>query len=146
MGKLNQIAAPTVYLDTNIFIYAVEDLAGLGTKLRTLFARFDSGELHAVTSELSLAELLVKPIREGDSSARQTYERMLQSTPSLTVVPVNRGILVEAARLRATTSLKLPDAIHVATAFNSACTTFLTNDMSLDTLTALPVLQVSSLP
>jgi predicted nucleic acid-binding protein len=44
MGALSAIAPSIIYLDTNIFIYAVEDFKGLGVKLRPLFARFDSGE------------------------------------------------------------------------------------------------------
>ncbi|MGH9753098.1 MAG: type II toxin-antitoxin system VapC family toxin [Blastocatellia bacterium] len=41
---------------------------------------------------------------------------------------MSRAILEEAAQWRATTKLKLPDAIHLATAFRSRCDSFLTND------------------
>ncbi len=56
------------------------------------------------------------------------YQQSLQSTEVLEVVPVNRDVLIEAARLRTITNLRLPDAIHAATAFLSGCETFLTND------------------
>ena len=75
MGTLNAIVPPKIYLDANIFIYALEDASGVGVKLRTLFPRFDSGELHAVTSELTLAEVLVKPIRDGNSAIVDTYKK-----------------------------------------------------------------------
>ncbi|HSZ59707.1 MAG TPA: hypothetical protein VK797_28950 [Tepidisphaeraceae bacterium] len=65
MGSINAIAGTKVYLDANVFIYAVEGFAGVGAKLTTLFQRFDRGELQAVTSELTLAEVLVKPLRDG---------------------------------------------------------------------------------
>jgi predicted nucleic acid-binding protein len=146
MGSLNTLVAPTVYLDTNIFIYAVEDFTSLGDKLRHLFSRFDSGELHAVTSELTLAETLVKPIRQMNAAVQDTYEKMLQSTSSLSVIPVDRQILVSAARLRATSSIKLPDAIHVATSLSRSCSTFLSNDLRLETVAALSVLAISKLP
>ena len=37
-------AGKTVYLDTNIFIYAFEDAAGFGAALRPLLESFESGE------------------------------------------------------------------------------------------------------
>jgi predicted nucleic acid-binding protein len=42
----------------------------------------------------------------------------------LQVVPVDGSIFLAAARLRATTSLKLPDAIHLATADRYRCDSF----------------------
>ena len=146
MGTVAVIIPPTVYLDTNIFIYAVEDFGGIGNKLRALFARFDRGELHAVTSELTLAEVLVKPIRDGNAVARDTYTRILQSTPSLTVAPVDRAVLLEAARIRSSSAMKLPDAIHAATALLAGCTTLLTNDAGFESVAGLAVLLLSRLP
>jgi predicted nucleic acid-binding protein len=102
--------------------------------------------MQAVTSELTLAEVLVKPIRDGNSTARDTYDRMLRTKPFLSVLPINRDILVDAAGLRAATSLKLPDAIHAATALLRGCTTFLTNDAGFEPVPALPVFLVSKLP
>ncbi len=63
----------------------------------------------------------------------------------LEVVPINRTILIESARLRSTTNLRLPDAIHVATAILSGCETFLTNDKRLEALSDLDVVVLSSL-
>jgi len=65
MGSLNALAGTKIYLDANVFIYAVEGFPGVGAKLASLFQRFDRGELQAVTNELSLVEVLVKPLRDG---------------------------------------------------------------------------------
>ena len=62
---------------------------------------------------------------------------------SLTVVPVVRDILILAAGIRATTKLKLPDAIHAASAIATQCTTFLTNDKQFQTLSDLHVVLLS---
>ena len=51
-----------------------------------------------------------------------------QPTPALEVIPINRDILEDAAQWRATSKLKLPDAIHLATALHRQCDSFLTND------------------
>lgn len=145
MGTLSAIVGPLVYLDANIFIYAVEGFPPAEVQLRGLFARFDKGELHAVTSELTLAEVLVKPIRDGKTEVQASYERLLQTTGTLTIAPVTRAIIRQAAQIRASSSLKLPDAIHVASAMSSGCTTYLTNDSRFLSIAELPVLRLPQL-
>ena len=128
MGLLNAIQGNSVYLDTNIWIYALEGFPAFAQELATLFQAIDQGQLTAVTSELSLSEVLVKPIQNGNMAQQDIYKQALSSTSTLQVVPVQRDVLIEAARLRATVNLKLPDAIHAATAIATQCSTFVTND------------------
>ena len=128
MGLLDAIEGPLLYLDTNIFIYAVESVPPFSDAMRELFRHIDDGHCQAVTSELSLAECLVKPFLEGDMIRRRAFERAVQTSPVLQVIPISRTVLVSAAELRARTGLKLPDAIHLATATHAGCATFLTND------------------
>lgn len=61
MVVLNAIRGGRVYLDTNIFIYALEGYADFIDDLTELFASIDAGNIRAVTSELTLAEVLVRP-------------------------------------------------------------------------------------
>ena len=53
-----------LYLDTNIFIYAVEGFKPHDRILRELFELIADQAVHAVTSELTLAEALIVPFRE----------------------------------------------------------------------------------
>lgn len=101
-------------------------------QLADLSKASDLRSLMLVTSELSLAEIMIKPIKMADVFEQETYKRAITSTDNLTVVPVNSSILIQAAETRANTKLKLPDAIHAATAIATNCTTFLTNDGSLE--------------
>jgi len=56
----------------------------------------------------------------------------------LQVVPVSREILVSAAQTRSQNlCLKLPDAIHFATAKDRGCQVFLTNDRRLKTYSCI---------
>ena len=128
MGLLNAIQGNSVYLDTNIWIYALEGFPDFAQELATLFQAIDQGQLTAVTSELSLSEVLVKPIQNGNAAQQNIYKQAISSTSILQVVPVQRDVLIEAARLRETVNLKLPDAIHAATAIATQCSTFVTND------------------
>ena len=123
-----RLAGRRAYLDANVFIYAVEGFAPFDEALVSLPDGIERQEIEAVTSELTLAEVLVVPIREGAQSTVDRYVQTIRSQDGLSVVPVTREILVEAARLRATNRLKLADAIHVATALASGCGVFLTND------------------
>jgi predicted nucleic acid-binding protein len=146
MGALNQITGDSIYIDANTLIYQVEGLSVFAGVLDPLFDRIDRGEIVAVTSELTLAEVLVKPIREGNVRIRTAYETAFSELSALQVVPVSRHVLQEAARLRAGCGLKLPDAIHAATAMVSSCTTFLTNDARFLSVGELPVALLSRMP
>ena len=131
MGR-RRSASPRLYLDTNAFIYATEERSPRSGLLAALFshsARQAGGLL--TTSELSLAELVVKPLREGDDGLVARYEAMMRTSRWLTVEPVSRQVVLIAGHLRAVAALKLPDALHLATAIASGCSHFLTEDKAL---------------
>jgi predicted nucleic acid-binding protein len=147
MGTISAIAGPLLYLDANVLIYALENVPPFGDRLRAVFRRIDAGELQAASSELSLAEVLVKPLRDRADSIRSQYEQLLTAGGPLSMRPVSRDVLIRAAELRAETpALKLPDAIHAATALLRGCTTFLTNDTRFESVHVLPVLLLSRMP
>src|SRR3954470_5012093 len=101
MAKLAAILGRAVYLDTNIFIYTVEGYAPEEAFLRELFAALEDGRFTAITSELSLAEVLVKPFELGHEDVAAAYTELLTASDRLAVLSVDRAILVEAARQRA---------------------------------------------
>lgn len=125
MGPLSAIAGRLVYLDVNALIYAVENVSSWGERVRPVLERIDRGEIQGMTSELSLAETRVGPIRDRNDGMRSEYEQLLGSSSRLLVQPVSRTVLVRAAEVRAAfPPLKLPDAIHAATALLHGCTRF----------------------
>ncbi|NES71238.1 MAG: type II toxin-antitoxin system VapC family toxin [Okeania sp. SIO2D1] len=144
MAILEAIAGTRIYLDTNIFIYAIEGYAQFETELNELFEAFDRGNLQAITSELTLAEVLVKPLIDNNAKVCLAYENAIQSSQVIEVVPINRTILRESARLRSTTNIRLPDAIHAAKAILNGCKTFLTNDKRLEALSGIDVVVLSN--
>lgn len=139
MGELTALHG-RVYLDANIFIYALEGYPPFRPSLTTLFTAIEQHQITALTSELTLAEVLVKPIMDQRPDRQQAYREALRPRPGLQVIPISAGVLDEAAHLRAQHSLKLPDAIHVATALQMQCTTLLTNDTTLRRLNLIPVI------
>ena len=118
-----------VYLDANIFIYAIEGLLEYTQLMKSLFNNISLGKINAVTSELTLSECLVKPFKENEINIINTYKQYIQSSFYLNVKAINRDILINAAEIRGQNKfLKLPDAIHLATAIAENCNYFLTND------------------
>ena len=124
MGQLNALLGSSVYFDANIVVYAVEGYEIHAGPIKSLLKALTEQELIAVTSELTLAEVLVKPKRDTDSKLEEAYKRFLSPTISLRNSQVSREVLEAAAGIRATTALKLPDAIHLATAINERCDSF----------------------
>lgn len=145
MGILDAIQGNRVYLDTSIWIYALEGYPVFIHHLTKLFQSIDRGNLNAVTSELSLSEALVKPFQNQDLAKQTTYKQLISSSQYLTVIPVSRDVLIEAARLRASVNIKLPDAIHAATALLTQCSTFVTNDQRFQNVPGLTVVLLSQI-
>lgn len=56
---------------------------------------------------------------------------------------LDRELLRKGAHLRATLSIKTPDALQIAAAQLKNCTTFVTNDRRLPKISGLQVLQLS---
>lgn len=136
--------AQRLYFDANIFIAIFEgdpddEVSQLLGQLLSLAPRTGS---RVVTSEITLAEVLVKPIESKAERLAAHYEQVLVSSVWLDAVAVDRGILRAAAKLRADhKALRLPDAIHVATALTRHCSYFVSGDTDVVEKHGLPVLR-----
>ena len=74
------------------------------------------GRNNAVLSAITVAELLVGPKRSG--SGLQPLRDFLLTFPNLRCVDVTVAIADDAATVRASTPIKMPDALIIATATN----------------------------
>lgn len=84
MGFLERLLGRRVYLDANVFIYALEGEPRIKETVIPLFAAIDAGTITAVTTELTLGEVLVHPYRIEDAELADRYERLLSPRPNLT--------------------------------------------------------------
>lgn len=129
MSLLDRIAGRRAYLDANVFIYGVEEVEPWVRVVQPVIEGLGTGIVDGVTSEITVAEVLVRPLRENDETGLRAFGRAVRSHGDLAVAPVTRAVLVGAAALRAADpALKLPDAIHAATARQSGCGVLVTND------------------
>ena len=141
MGSLTVPAAGLVYLDTNPIIYSVEKHPVYWPLLQPLWQAAKGKTIEIVSSDLTLMETLVGPLKSGDAALATAYEQLFQQAQTR-LLPITQPILREAARLRATTKLKTPDALHAATAQQAGCVLFVTNDAGFRRLATLPPLVI----
>lgn len=145
MGELVLPASGNVYLDANGFIYSIERIDPYRSLLDALWQTVSSGQITVVTSELTLLEVLVKPLKVGDATTATLFRTVLQHTPDVRMLPITQLVLEEAAKLRATLGLRTPDAIHVATALLHGCALIVTNDSTFRRIPDLPVAVLNEL-
>ena len=144
MGTLTLPASGLVYVDANPVIYTVEKHPVYGPLLQALWQAARAKTVEVVTSELALMETLVGPLKSGNTPLERAYEQALLGT-EMRLLPITQPILREAARLRATTKLKTPDALHAATARQAGCVLFVTNDVGFRGVGSLPLVVLDDL-
>lgn len=125
-------APPRVYLDANVFITAFEHAGARSDHAWWILEAVEDGEIVGATSEITLAEVLVRPVEHRATDLATAYEKMILSGPNFEVLPVRRDVLIAAAGIRAgRSSIRLPDAVHIATAQALACAAFVSDDRRL---------------
>jgi len=77
------------------------------------------------------------PLKAGNEALASRYRRVMAAWQ---IVPVDAELAVLAARLRAAHGLRLPDAIHAATAISSGCVALMTHDRDFSRLKGLRVI------
>ena len=117
MGLIDDLKPGPVALDTQVFIYFIEESKQYLPRVKPLFEAIDQGSLPASTSGLTLMEVLVVPYQTGNISLADRYEALLTRSRGLRFIDVDRPLLKAAAQLRAAFKLKPPDAIQVAAAW-----------------------------
>lgn len=131
MEWLTQLQGQVVGLDSAPLIYFIEQNPLYIDMVRSFFRAADRGEFQIVTSVVTLAEVLVYPLRQGNAELAQQYREILFNEEVLTTVDVSVAIAETAGQLRASYNLRTPDAIQMATAIASSASFFLTNDSRL---------------
>lgn len=129
-----------VALDTSVFIYHLEANPKYLALTDCVFSWLDSKTATAVTSVITMTELLVKPYRESDEESAAECYALLSTYPHLDWISPTLEIADLAAEIRATHRLRTPDALQAATSMHARATAFLTNDPVFDRVPALGAL------
>jgi predicted nucleic acid-binding protein len=143
VGLIADLGDGPVGIDSVVFIYLIEEHRRYLPLVEELFTAVDAGRLPAVTSSLTLLEVLVMPYRAGDLSLAERYEALLTRSRGLRLVELDRAVLRIAAQLCAVyPGLRTPDALQLAAARAAGCTALLTNDRRIPSLPGLRVVEL----
>ncbi|WP_279388783.1 type II toxin-antitoxin system VapC family toxin [Hydrogenispora ethanolica] len=118
-------------MDTNCFIYHIEQNPRYIGGTRELFNAVEHGRNFGITSVLVLTEVLTHTFRQGNEVLAGKYRLLLKRFPNLTLVEVGDRVAELSAKIRAEYGLKVPDAIFVATGILNQADFFVTNDKQL---------------
>lgn len=144
MGTLILPAAGLVYIDASGLIYSLERVEPYRTLLEPMWLAAQDGNITIVSSPILVAEALVKPIRDGNRGIEAQYRELFASS-AVRLLEATYEVFEDAARIRAETGLKTPDAIHAATAIRADCALFVTNDQDFRRAQGLPVVILNDL-
>ncbi len=142
-AALKPLLGSRVYIDTNAFIYLLEQTPALGERVAALLEASERHELFACTGDVTAAELLVKPMRDGSAAAIGVIDALFAQTEMIEVLPHTASVFRLAASLRAEQRLRFIDALHLATALNHRCTFFVTNDTDFTSSEHIAVINLS---
>ena len=123
LGRHRRIA-----LDTSVFIYQLEANARYLPLTDHIFSWLERPDSKAVTSTITMTELLVRPYRDSDQQRVNAFYALLSTYPNLDWIAPDLEIADLAARFRPLHRLRTPDAIQAATAAHARVTGFVTND------------------
>lgn len=115
-----------IFWDTNLFIYLFEDSPAFGGQVAELRRKMLRRGDELVTSALTLGEILVKPVKGGDTRLVEEYKRAIPA--AAVVIPFDEKVAGVYAELRCDPAIRPPDAIQLACAASFGVDLFITND------------------
>ncbi len=131
----------SIFIDTVPIIYYIEAHPEFGPLAKEVVTAFQSGNLTAYSSVITLTEVLPKPIESGDEKLARKFADFLKHGKHLTMIDISEGIAEAAGKLRGHYPvLKTVDALQIAAALEIGSEAFLTNDMKLKQIKELKVL------
>ena len=133
MALREKLRGKRVYFDANIFIYLIEGFLEIAPQLDAIRTSILNAECTIFTAELTLAEVLVAPFRSGNAELVTQYRNFIEASGAFTLLPATRETCIRASLYCAEFGMKLPDAIHMASAVGAGCDVFLSNDKGIRT-------------
>jgi len=140
---VNDLSGRIVALDSAPLIYYMEAHPVFFGRLQPFFEDLEKRRFEAITSTVTIAEVLVHPLRFKRTKLVEAYRELFMTF--LRVTALSYSIAEKAALLRADHNLKAPDAIQIATALDQKAEFFLTNDAKLARLAKPQVLVLGDL-
>ena len=131
-----------VFIDTAPFIYLLERDDELNRTVYQQFENWFESNSVLLTSVLTLAEVLVYPKQKKQVALENKYKYLIKEMLSEPLVAMDEEIADKSVFFRVKYKLKMPDAIQVATAIQTGCDIFYTNDKDLKKVKEIKIITV----
>ncbi len=138
-------AVQRLHIEAAPLIYYVEENPIYIARMDAIIDWLENNPVEGISSVIILTEVLTHPIKTGNLLLVQRYRDILENSEDFRLSPINDLIANLAAQLRAHYNLRTPDVLHVATAIESKCDAFLTNDITLKRVNEIPILLLDEL-
>ncbi len=120
-----------VFIDTAPFIYYLEQNLYYFEKAKEFFLYCYENDIEMITSTITIEEYFVYPYKSGKLELINNFQNFISSL-GIRVINIDKRIANQAAMIRAEfKDFKSMDALQIATAIESHCDVFLTNDKQL---------------
>lgn len=118
-----------IFWDTNLYIYLIEGRSSLTSQVEALRKKMRDRGDELFTSTLTLGEVLVKPLAQGDQRLATAVQKGIVTSSVL--IGLDEKSAWTYALLRRDRSIRAPDAIQLACAATAGVDLFITNDTRL---------------
>jgi len=142
---VDRLRGEVIAVDTAPIIYMIEEHPIYLEPMRYFFGAMEKGTFRAITSTVTLLEVLVQPLRENNIALAEEYRDILLNAPNLGTIGMSEAVAEKAAKLRAQYNIRTPDAIQLGTAMHEGASFFLTNDTRLPLISNLNLLVLDNL-
>lgn len=144
-GVLNKLAGQHVYLDTNLFIYFLDQNKEFFPVASAIFEAIELGRFIAYTGDITVAETLVKPYQTDNILLVATFKEFFYADDFLSIKSHDSDTFNLCAKIRAKYGMKFADSLHYATAIKAGCKFFITNDTGIRSTDSLEVILIKDL-
>ena len=126
-----------IYIDSNIFLYAILNRERIGNRARALLEQVQQGKEHACSSILTFDEIVWSVMRHrGMKEAVAAGEGFL-NFPNLKLIPADGDLAAKALDIIKRHGLGPRDAIHAASAISMNVETIISSDQHFDKIADL---------
>jgi predicted nucleic acid-binding protein len=131
----------SAFIDTAPIIYYIEAHPQFGPLAKEIVDSFRSGKLSALSSVITLVEVLPKPVESGNDELARKFSKFLKSGKNIKLLDISVEIAELAGNLRGRYPfLKAMDAIQIAASINAGAEAFVTNDVKLRNIRELKLI------
>jgi predicted nucleic acid-binding protein len=127
-----------IYADSGIIMRWVEGADSVRAPIERCWQQLSSGDRLFITSRLARLECRCRPLRDQDDDLLHLYD-VFFAGKEVDIREINAAVVEKATAVRAAVGLKVPDAIHVATATLAGVAEFWTTDQRLSKCPGLTV-------